>query len=161
MNDNQQKKPIGGIAQCALYPTDAVHVSSIETDGCKVRFTKAPYKAILFDDSSSLCEQMIMEQGAIRVTHTLKLVSDRNMAGVWLEREFAMQATDQGVIAVVTLSDGRSLLVGYSQRLGKELPMRLHSLISDSAVKLNQTPTLTLTLQSEDTAFAMPIKQIL
>ena len=159
MYGNDKRKPIGGISSCALYPADAARISAVTRQGCKVTFNKAPYEFELFDEHSSLSEQMVAENGILKVTHRLTLVADRNLASAWLEAPFTNQAIDKGLVAEVTLTDGRHLLVGWSHRFQAEQPLRLSSLRSDSGTRANETPTLTLTLESRDNTFAMPVIQ--
>ena len=156
MYGNDTKKPIGGIAHCALYPADSVRIESVTTGGCSVSFVGEPYEFELFDERSTFSEQMLSDKGILKVIHRLELVADRNFASAWLAPAFTHQAIDRGVVARLTLTDGRELLVGYSWKFASERPLRLSSLTFNSGSRANETPTLTLTLTSEDTAFAMP-----
>lgn len=157
MYGNDTKKPIGGIAHCALYPADSVRIQSITANGCRVSFVKQPYEFELFDERSSFSEQMLSDKGVLKVVHCLELIADRNLASAWLETEFTHQAIDKGVMAQLTLTDGRELLIGYSKKFESERPLRLSSLTFNSGSRANERPTLTLTLTSEDTAFALPL----
>ncbi|MBQ5635677.1 MAG: hypothetical protein IIV10_05145 [Alistipes sp.] len=157
MYGNDTKKPIGGIAHCALYPADSVRVKSITTNGCDVLFANQSCEFDLFDEHSSFNEQMLSDKGVLKVVHRLELIADRNLASSWLEIPFTHQAIDKGLVARLTLTDGRKLLVGYSKKFEFERPLRLSSLSFNSGSRANETPTLTLTLTSEDTAFAMPL----
>ena len=157
MYGNDTKKPIGGIACCALYPADSVHIRSITMDGCDALFVGQPYNFELFDERSSFIEQMLSDKGVLKVVHRLELIADRNFASVWLEPSFTHQAIDRGLVARLSLTDGRELLVGCSGKFVSERPLRLSSLTFDSGSRANETPTLTLTLTSEDTAFALPL----
>ena len=157
MYGNDTRKPIGGIAHCALYPADSVRIRSITTNGCHALFARQPYEFELFDERSSFSEQMLSDKGVLKVVHRLELIADRNFASVWLSADFTHQAIDKGLVARLTLSDGRELLVGYSVKFEREQPLRLSSLTFNSGSRANETPTMKLILTSEDTAFALPL----
>ena len=106
----------------------------------------------LLEDASSFKERYHFDGGAIAVQHKLTLVADRNMAAVWLESSFHHECMRKGVCAVVTMNDGRQLLVGISARFGTEQPLRPIEIISSSGSRLSDVPTITFTLESYDTS---------
>ncbi|MBQ5753177.1 MAG: hypothetical protein IIV91_03080 [Alistipes sp.] len=157
MFETRYLKPKGGVAHVALHAADAVGSLAVEDDGCRVRFTDVPLEVSLADECSLFEEQLSTDGGVVEVCHRLTLVADRNFAQPWLDDDFLNRATCEGLVAEVTLCDSRRLLVGYSLRLASEQPLRLRSLIAGSGVRANDTPTLTLSLESIDAEMAMPI----
>ncbi len=150
-------KPVGGVESVALYPANAVTAILFSSEGCEVSLSGSSIAVELEDDMSHYEEQLESRHGVIRIHHKLTLISNRDRAAKWLTAEFLEQASIEGVIAVVTLCDGRRLLVGYSSNFGEEQPLRLSSLISSSGSKLRENPTVTLQLVSCDTEFSQRI----
>lgn len=147
-------KPVGGVARVVLCrPSDDMEIA-FDEEGCTAVFNCEGVGVTLLDDRSSFEECASPQAGAVSVVHTLTLVASRNAAAPWLAPDFIMRATHEGLVADITLNDGRRLLCGCSEALGSEQPLRLVSLRSDSCCRLSQTPALELTLRSEDTAFA-------
>ena len=154
---NMECKPVGGVARAVLYrPDDDMEIAFGDGE-CYAVFNCEGTEVVLLDDHSSFEERIVPDAGAVSVVHTLTLVAARGDAATWLAPGFAERATHEGVIADLTLNDGRRLVVGCSEALGTEQPLRLASLFCDSGLRLTQTPTVTLTLRSEDTAFACQI----
>ena len=150
-------KPVGGVARVALYPTYADFGGRSPGGVCEATFDCEPGEVPLTDDRSSFVELLDNSSGPLSVTHTLTLVAERGEASKGLSAEFADSLSRQGGIADVTLNDGRRLIVGCSERMERDFPLRFVSLHSDSGRRLSDTPTLTLTLRSTDTAPAMPL----
>jgi len=150
-------KPVGGVARAALYPTYGDIELRFEGGACTVKFNCEPVAVPLIDDRSSFGELLDNSSGPISVTHTLTLVAELGAAARWLSSEFAADMSQEGVIADVTLNDGRRLIVGCSERMKRDFPLRFVSLRSDSGKRLSDTPTLTLTLRSTDTEPAAAI----
>ena len=150
-------KPVGGVESCSLYPADAVQTAIFSSKGCKVQLQGTPIKVDLLDDSSHYNEEIKCKDGPVKVSHQLQLVADRKVAEKWLDTEFLERLSIEGAIAVVTLEDGRSLLVGYSSHFGDEQPLRLEYLISESGNNLHDKPIVTLQLLSYDTEFSSEI----
>lgn len=158
---NTNYKPVGGVARVALYPTGGDMEFRFADGACTAKFDCEPVAVPLMDDRSSFEELFDNSSGPVAVTHTLTLVAERGEAERWLSAEFADCVLRQGVIADVTLNDGRRLLVGCSERMEQDFPLRFVSLRSDSGKRLSDTPTLTLTLRSTDTVAAVPLEEIL
>lgn len=144
-------KPVGGVARAALYPARGDVELRFASGVCEVRFCCEPAEVPLIDDRSSFEELLDNSSGPVSVTHTLTLVAERGAAERWLSWDFADDVSRQGVIADITLNDGRRLIVGCSERMERDYPLRFVSLRSDSGKRLSDTPTLTLTLRSIDT----------
>ncbi len=152
-------KPVGGVARAVLYPAGEDMDFRFADGVCTADFGCKPLEVPLIDDRSSFEELFDNSSGPVSVTHTLTLVAERGAAERWLSPEFAACVSRQGVVADVTLNDGRRLLVGCSERMERDFPLRFVSLRSDSGKKLSDTPTLTLTLRSTDTDAAAEIAE--
>ena len=151
---NPNYKAVGGVEQVALYPTEAVEEALFSSEGCEVTLAASPIEVELLDDGSHYEEEATNRDGATLVTHRLHLVADRSSAERWLEQDFLERAAVEGVVAVVTLCDGRTLLVGYSAHFGNEQPLLLDSLTSSSGEGAHESPRVTLQLHSHDTEFS-------
>lgn len=150
-------KPIGGVERVLLYPTEAIDSVLFSSDGCEVEVSATPLEVELLDDASHYEEESDCTNGITRISHRLHLVADRREAEAWLATDFLERVAIEGVVARVTLCDGRTLLVGYSSHLGNEQPLHLECLISSSGSTLRDKPTVTLRLVSHDTEFASEI----
>lgn len=149
-------KPVGGVESVALYPADAVTQALFSQEGCEVEF-RADAEVVeveLIDDGSCFEEIVSSANGVVGVAHTLTLVARRCSAEEWLAPRFLERTAQDGVIAVVKLCDGRSLIVGYSQHFGDEQPLRLESVCVTSGKELLDTPIVTIRLVSHDAALA-------
>jgi hypothetical protein len=147
-------KAVGGVERVALYPTEAVEEALFSSEGCEVTLAASPIEVEPLDDGSRYEEEATNRDGATLVTHRLHLVADRSSAERWLEQDFLERAAVEGVVAVVTLCDGRTLLVGYSAHFGNEQPLLLDSLTSSSGEGAHDSPRVTLQLHSHDTEFS-------
>ena len=152
-----EHKPIGGVELCELHFADSVEALSFESEGCDIEFADNGLEVRLMDDRSTFVEKVECDKGVVKVTHTLRLVALRSDAEEWLDKEFIHRATRSGVVARLALNDGRGLIVGASRHLTTEQPLRLESLVCDSGSTPSDTPTVTLCLQSSDTALATAI----
>lgn len=150
-------KAVGGVEGVALYPADAVVTALFSSEGCEVELSGTPMEVELLEDKSNYEEVSESRSGAIKISHQLTLVADRREAGAWFDEAFVERCSIEGVVAVVSLCDGRRLLVGYSARFGDEQPLRLSSLTFASGSCLHDKPTATLQLVSYDTEFSQEI----
>lgn len=155
------RKPVGGVA--AVMLTSAANIRSIlfeQSSNATIctRLIFADRSAVmecpLLEQQSSFTERLATSGGSHLITHTLRLVADRNLAEAWLHPSFANEIAVDGAVALVTLADGRIYVVGLSQRFGDEQPLRIKSLTADSARRLAETPTVELILEAADTDFA-------
>lgn len=147
-------KPVGGVESCALYPAEAVQTALFSSEGCQATLSGMPVAVMLLDDASHYEEVVESCDGITKISHRLSLVADRGDAAPWLDVDFLERASIEGLVAVVGLANGRSVLVGYSLHFGSEQPLRLQSMTSTSGSKLHDTPTVTLFLTSCDTEFS-------
>ncbi len=150
-------KPVGGIESVALYPADAVARAIFSCEGCEVELSGDAISVPLIDDGSQYEECSEGNNGIQRVAHSLRLTADRECACEWFSPDFVERVAIDGVVAVISLCDGRRLLAGYSVHFGCEQPLRLEKLISNSGESLRDIPTATLHLVSYDTEFSPEI----
>ncbi|MBR2031874.1 MAG: hypothetical protein IKA04_06630 [Alistipes sp.] len=150
-------KAVGGVERAALYPADAVATALFSSEGCEVELSGEPIEVELLEDMSSFEECSDSRSGVTKISHQLNLVADRREAGAWFDEAFVERCSIEGVVAVVSLCDGRRLLVGYSARFGDEQPLHLSSLTFASGSCLHDKPTATLRLVSHDTEFSQEI----
>ena len=150
-------KAVGGVERVALYPADAVATALFSSEGCEVELSGEPIEVELLEDMSSFEECSDSRSGVTKILHQLNLVADRREAEVWFDEEFVERCSVEGVVAVISLCDGRQLLVGYSARFGDEQPLHLSSLTFASGSCLHDKPTATLRLVSHDTEFSHEI----
>ena len=131
-------KPVGGVRRVSLHSADTV---GLQSSGIEVE---------LVDDSSRYCQQLSVEGGVATVIHRLSLTALCYNAEPWLNEEFIERCAQDGVVAKVEMNDTRHLTVGYSDALQFEQPLRLESIVVDSALSAADTPTVTLTLLSQN-----------
>lgn len=153
------QKPVGGVDAVVLYPADAVKHALFSQGGCEVEFWEdVQGVAVNLIEDASLYEEVAKSvNGIVGVTHNLTLVARYKDAGEWLATPFLDRLAQEGAIATVALSDGRRIVVGYSQHFGEEQPLMLASVTTSSGKALLDTPSVTLRLVSHDTALAAEI----
>jgi hypothetical protein len=157
MKTYSKYKPVGGVESCALYPADAVITALFSSEGCEVELSGTPIEVPLLEGASQYEESISTERGAVCISHQLHLLAERNDAAEWLDNALLERASFDGLIAVISLCDGRRLLAGYSAQFGNENPLRLTALSSTSGNSLHETPSVALHLVSCDTEFSAPI----
>ena len=158
-NDSQnpvRPKHAGGVRAAELTPV--TNLSDVSFDdgsgwnGCTLADRTRTIRCTLLEDRSSFEERFTVEDGIMKVTHTLRLVSDRNFAADWLEADFIDDGRNRGFAAAITLGDGRICLVGYSKKFKAEQPLLLKSQTVLSGEKPLDAPTVELLLESVDTS---------
>ena len=158
------RKPAGGVAAVELSAATNILEYDFGDDEAQcqhLRFAdpKAVMQCRLLEERSSFVETLSADCASTAVTHTLKLVADRNLAEAWCGRDFISEMVCAGAVAVVTLADGRRLAVGISRKFGLEQPLRLKSLKVDSGRCAVDQPTVEMVLESADTAFAAALNE--
>lgn len=151
-------KPAGGVAGVSLYrksDIEAVRVTGGRCAGIDLRTGAAPLTPLLVEDRSSYTEESVGEEGLPATRHALTAVfywytEREELAGEILEE----LATD-GAVACVDLHNGERLLVGWSERLGFEQPLRLVKYRFLTGTKPADRPLLELHLESCDAARAL------
>ena len=153
--------PKGGIREVKLI--DASQIAGLEYDqegsvctGLKVLSQAVVVKYDILEDKSSYEESVSESNGFRVVRHTLNLVR-------------GMVSTDQmypvaewmanGCVALIELMGSKRLLIGVSESLGKEYPLRLVSVIRNSGCKMDDGVTERLTLESVDVSEAVSMAE--
>ena len=152
-------KPAGGVRSVILTPADNILNVSFDNTGSRWRYCnmvdeQQAMECTLVEDRSSFEEKLTDDEGLLSVRHTLRLVSDRNFAEMWIEKDFAEECRRSGLVAIAMLGDGRNVVVGYSRKFYDEQPLRLKSLSVHSGSKPSDVPTVEMVLESVDTSFA-------
>ncbi len=141
------------IERCRIREVVADPVSGlyreIRTDG------DAAWAVCTFGEGRAVyTETLGIENGIPCVTHTLEFQTGRMDAR---SRELIAATTAAslcGIVAVVTAAEGHSFVVGYSEELGDERPLRLVSATGTTGKKPADLSGETVTLRSCDTSKA-------
>lgn len=148
MSEKTPYKPVGGVAVAELFLVrDLASAEDIVAGGGMA--------VALVDDGSHYHESFTAEQGAVGVTHRLTLCSDRNLAQAWFDVELMQIVATEGVAALITLTTGEKLRLGWSAKFGFEQALRLDKLEFHSGSEPNDSPRVVLTLESRDTSSAI------
>ena len=150
---------MGGVRSVVLTATDNVAEALFAAGGTlctSLNFFDegALIECELLEESSCFEEELSSESGVVAVGHRLTLVAGRNNVDGWLASEYGVENLNRGMCGVVTLNDGRKLLVGYSERFESQQPLRITTIKSSSGVRRTDPPTVTLILENFDTSFA-------
>lgn len=127
------KKPVGGITAVAIVPLDGSPQPSIP----------------LIEERSSYTEEIVSDDGILRVHHMLTLVVPHEAAAAMLPLAAGMTAG--GVTALVATAAGEQLTVGWSERFGFEQPLRLRSFSLETGKRPADGNAATLRYESDDT----------
>lgn len=130
---SERKKPVGGVV--------AVRISAVGA-------TAQP-DLPLVEGRSSYVEELVSDNGIPRVHHTLLLVVSRETAREFLP--FAARMAAEGASAVVTTAAGEQLVVGWTEALGWEHPLRLTALDLGAGAKPADGNEATLRFECDDT----------
>ena len=148
MSEKLTYKPVGGVVAAELFLVRDLASAEDITPG-------EGLAVALVDDGSHYDESFTAQQGAVGVKHSLTLCSDRNLAAAWFDVEMMQIVATEGVAALVTLSTGEQLRLGWSKKFGFEQALRLESLEFGSGSEPNDSPRVTLKLHSCDTSSAI------
>ncbi|MBQ2394443.1 MAG: hypothetical protein II307_01615 [Alistipes sp.] len=156
---SSHRKPVGGVRSVSLCTSDNIAVAEFVDNATvcnQLEFVddKAVMECMLLEDCSSFEEKFAFNDGVVAVRHTLTLIADRNLAEAWLEPEFRNDSIVKGLCAIITLNDGRKILVGYSERFGASQPLHISEIALSSGRKLSDAPKITMVLESFDTSAA-------
>lgn len=127
-----ERKPVGGITAATIAPLSGVTLSMT-----------------LVEERSAYTEEVISDEGILRVHHTLTLVVPRSEVASLLKIAPAMAT--EGVTGSVTTSAGERLIVGWSNRFILEQPLRLTSFVIGSGARHADGNEATLRFESDDT----------
>lgn len=148
----------GGLRSVVLYKVDDVsfggYRSSVGFTSCSLAPEATPLEVYFADGGARYLERIDSEGG---VEHHLEIV----VSGLRTELLGQIRALSrQGVVAVLTLTSGRSFVVGCSPRGGADYPLRLIEAEGDSATKRSDNPTVRMLLGSKDGWSATPFSPL-
>ncbi len=149
----------GGVRQIALI--EAGKIESLTYDDASDSYSaialEAEAKFVRYEfseDEAALNEKTTMKAGTLVVEHTLSFelgkMDDTSRKAV----EELVDASYQGIVALVTTNNGHTLVVGYSEEFGLERALCLESAEGVSGKKLSDSTKETVVLSSTDTARA-------
>ncbi len=151
-------KPVGGVAGVNLYRKSdigAVRVADGLCTGIELCTGAAPLAVPLAEDRSSYTEESVGDEALPATRHTLIVVCPRYPGREMFAGPLLEELATDGAVACVDLSNGERLLVGWSERLGFEQPLRLTKFRILTGAKPVDVPLLELHLESVDAARAL------
>ncbi len=151
-------KPVGGVAGVSLYrksDIEAVWVADGLCAGIDLRTGAAPLTVPLAEDRSSYTEESVGEEALPATRHTLTIVCPRHAGREMFAGPILEQLSADGAVACVELCNGERLIVGWTERLGLEQPLRLKRFRFLTGPKPVDAPLLELHLECVDAARAL------
>lgn len=161
-NSGRTIKPAGGIDAVRLLPISAiesVQVSNGKCTGIILRKGASDIEWPILEDRSSYREELLCENGIPRVRHILTLVCDPEEIRSQTEALRKVSIAEEGIAARIGTTSGTTLLAGWSERFGKEQPLRLQEKRLDTSEKPLSRPMLTLVFKSEDTSASLLVEE--
>ncbi len=151
-------KPVGGVAGVSLYrksDVGAVRVADGLCTGIDLCAGAAPLTVPLAEDRSSYTEESVGEEALPATRHTLVVVCPRYTGREMFAGPLIEQLATDGAVACVELHNGERLVVGWTERLGFEQPLRLKKFRFLTGAKPVDVPLLELRLECVDDARAL------
>ncbi len=151
-------KPIGGVTGVSLYrksDIEAVRVAEGLCTGLDLGTGAAPLAVPLAEDRSSYTEESVGEEALPATRHTLVIVCPRYAGREIFAGPILEELSTDGAVACVELNNGERLVVGWSERLGFEQPLRLKKFRFLTGQKPADAPLLELHLECVDAARAL------
>ncbi len=151
-------KPVGGVAGVSLYrksDVEAVRAADGLCTGIDLCTGAAPLTVPLAEDRSSYTEESVGEEGLPATRHTLTVVCHRYAGREMFAGPLLEELATDGAVACVELSNGERLVVGWTERLGFEQPLRLVKFRFLTGAKPVDVPLLELRLECVDAARAL------
>lgn len=153
---NRCAKNSGGIRRIRLI--EAPKIVSAQYDplaGTYVSLTlsqnAAPVEYEFREDQAIYREKVSMHSGSVKVSHELSFVIDDTGSPAGNAVEQIVEASWDGMVAIVTGNNGESFVVGYSPTFLAERPLRLLDSTALSGTKPADSTSQTVHLYSEDT----------
>lgn len=143
----------GGIRAIALV--SAADVTGAEyAQGVCTEIKLAEGKAFAgyeFKEGESVyTEEMSVRHGVAKVRHTITFAIERPASASAAAAARLAEASAEGMVAIVTTNSRVSFVVGYSEKFGKEQPLRLTTTALTTGRSTADDTTEILTLVSED-----------
>ncbi len=151
-------KPVGGVAGVSLYrksDIEAVRVADGLCTGIDLCTGAAPLTVPLAEDRSSYTEESVGEEALPATRHTIIIVCPRFAGREMFAGPLIEQLSTDGAVACVELHNGERLVVGWTERLGFEQPLRLKKFRILTGPKPAEAPLLELHLECVDAARAL------
>ncbi len=151
-------KPAGGVAGVSLYrksDVEAVRVADGLCTGIDLCTGAAPLTVPLAEDRSSYTEESVGEEGLPATRHTLTVVCPRYPGREMFAGPLIEELAADGAVACIELNNGERLVVGWTERLGLEQPLRLKKFRILTGAKPVDVPLLELHLECVDAARAL------
>lgn len=109
-------------------------------------FTKYEFK----EDEAEYKEELSFGSGSAVVSHELKFYLEKMSGETMSAVTELMQASGDGLVAIIQTYNLTKFVVGYSPELKGERPLRLSSVIATTGRRLKDATGEVVTLQSED-----------
>lgn len=157
---NRQSKTTAGVKKIELI--EANQIAEVEIDyssgSCRSVELKAGGKFVSYcfkEDRATYCEKVTNRRSNPLVVHTLSMLLERvDALSVGALREL-VEASKSGLVGIVTLRGGEQLLVGYSDRMGAEQPLRVKEAETISGAEPIERSGVEIVLESVDCESAM------
>lgn len=148
-------KVIGGVKSVALIERSGL--GSFDLDPADNSYSgvsinaRGGFTLLRFAEGAARYDEVCRrENGTVAVTHSIEFVMDKmDRESYGLLREIA-SASLCGLVAVITTAGGSSFVVGYSEELLDERPLRLYEAESSSGEKYTDNSGVTIRLRSKD-----------
>lgn len=161
--ESRESKTVGGVSKIELVGVGSIEkvVLSPQKELCReVRLKEgAGFVRYSFrEDQATYTQKSVSHQPVVLVEHTLWMFLERvDSDSIRAVRELA-EASQEGLLALVTLATGERLLVGYSRHLGCEQPLRVVKMESESGESPKERSGVRVVLSSVDCAGAMVVE---
>jgi hypothetical protein len=144
----------GGIRR--MWITETANVTSFSTSGdtydaVVMNGSAVFYKYEFEQDSAELKEAISFENGSKKVQHDLEVKLDYMLTASRLEIEALADASHCGLIAVVEDMNGQAWVLGYSEAMLKDRPLRMTNADGTTGKALTDLNGDVLKFQSIDT----------
>lgn len=156
----QCEKIVGGIKSVALVNVQDVEQVKYDyvKNTCKEIVLKTNRKFAHYqfkEDEASYSEQLSRNATAVTVAHRLVLLLERVNSTSKNAVSELLEASNDGVIAVLVDASGLSWVVGHSVRFAGERPLKLARVATSTKERLSQKPEFEITLESYDDSLAV------
>lgn len=152
-------KRSGGISSIELIEVAGIYEMDYDRDSDSFVYAEVEpdysFKAYHFKEGEAeYSEQISVKDGLTMVTHKLVFSLERIDSESGRAIAELIAASKDGLLTIVTTSNGVRLMVGYSRKFGGERPLKLVSGDCSTGRLLGDDTLRTIVLQSEDDAEA-------
>lgn len=149
---SKTRKPAGGLRRVWLLEADQILRADFTEKECTTLLLGEGailWELPLAEQESRFEEEAALQDGLLRYTHRLELHLDP-VEGAAIDPATLQTWFTRGVVALLETIRGEARLVGLSERLGREAPLRLQGFCATSGRLRRDLPTLHLKLACED-----------